>query len=131
MNIDDLTNGQSYFLPLNTPCDIAHNFGFIYENNPYLIHSGIDCRAKKGTPVRSINNGRVILVAKMFRREGNMVIVCHGLGVCSVYMHLSKFGQVEEIRKLKNGKVKKPKNWLNLPIINSLIYMPVKMILFL
>src|SRR3989344_7792556 len=43
----------------------------------------------------AVNSGRVILVAKKFRQEGNMVIVNHGLGIFSVYMHLSKFNVKE------------------------------------
>ncbi len=42
-------------------------------------------------PVRAVNSGRVILIAKNFYREGNAVILSHGLGIFSIYMHLSAF----------------------------------------
>jgi len=53
-------------------------------------HRGIDIAAKRGTPIRSMNNGKVIL-AGHYTEEGNMVMVDHGHGLISAYLHLSKF----------------------------------------
>jgi murein DD-endopeptidase MepM/ murein hydrolase activator NlpD len=41
--------------------------------------------------VRAIGSGKVALVARSYMTEGNMVILDHGSGIFSVYMHLSKF----------------------------------------
>lgn len=87
----DLTGGLKYIEPLYNSEDIIDPFGLIYKNNSYREHGGIDLRAPVGTRVVAINSGKVVLVAKKFRREGNMVILNHGLGIFSVYMHLSKF----------------------------------------
>lgn len=87
----DLTGGLGYIDPLGMARDVIDPFGYIYENNPHRSHDGVDLRAPVGTPVRSVNNGRVVLVAKKFRTEGNVLIINHGLGIFSVYMHLSKF----------------------------------------
>ena len=91
--LTDLTNGRNYIYPLDAAVDIIDPFGPIYGNNPYLFHTGIDWRARVGTPVKAVNGGRIVLVAKNYRRsrEGNMLILYHGLGIYSVYMHLSKF----------------------------------------
>lgn len=99
----DLTGGLGYSDPLSLARDISDPFGPIYSNNPYRKHGGIDLRAPVGTPVRAINSGKVVLVAKKFRAEGNMLIVSHGLGIFSVYMHLSKF-TVKEGDLVKQGQ---------------------------
>jgi len=91
----DLTSGLKYIDPLYFADDVIDPFGLIYRNNPYREHRGVDLGAKVGTRVVAVNSGRVILVAKKFRQEGNMVIVNHGLGIFSVYMHLSKFNVKE------------------------------------
>ena len=56
-------------------------------------HGGVDFRAKVGTPVRVINSGRVLLVHNfpIPGTEGKMIVVDHGSGILSLYLHLSKF----------------------------------------
>jgi len=92
----DLTNGPYYIDPLGIDRDVIDPFGPIYRNNPYLFHTGVDLRVPVGAPIKAVNGGKVVLVAKRFYREGNMVIISHGLGIFSMYMHLSKF-------RVKNG----------------------------
>ena len=100
----DLTGGLGYVDPLGIARDIIDPFGYIYKNNPYRPHEGVDLKAPIGTQVMAVNNGKVVLVAKRFRAEGNMVIINHGLGIFSVYMHLSKF-QVKEGDMVKRGQI--------------------------
>ncbi len=100
----DLTNGLGYIDPLGIPRDPIDHFGLIYKNNPYRRHEGVDLRTPIGSEVRAINGGKVVLVARNFRAEGNMVIINHGLGVFSVYMHLSKF-RVKEGDTVKQKQV--------------------------
>ena len=87
----DLTGGLSYADPFCFARDVIDPFGFIYINNPYRKHEGVDLRSPAGMPVRATNAGRVIMVARNFYREGNVLVINHGLGIFSVYMHLSKF----------------------------------------
>jgi len=101
---EDLTDGRSYIDPLDLTRNFVDGFGFIYENNPYRTHDGVDLRAPVGTPIKAINRGKVVLVAKRFRNEGNMLILDHGLGIFSVYMHLSRFGKVEVLNRSKKSK---------------------------
>lgn len=54
------------------------------------IHKGLDYGAPLGTPVRAANNGVVTLVAEDFKMHGKTVIIDHGQGVCTIYLHLSK-----------------------------------------
>lgn len=91
MAVFDLTDDSFYEDPMNLARDVMDPFGPIYGNNPHLFHTGVDLRAPVGTIVKAVNKGRVVLTAKRFSREGNMIIINHGLGIFSIYMHLSKF----------------------------------------
>ncbi len=53
------------------------------------IHRGMDFRAPSGTPVAAANSGRVVLAQHLFY-EGNCVVIDHGLGFSTLYMHLSR-----------------------------------------
>lgn len=52
-------------------------------------HRGIDYGAPVGTRVRSCNAGKVVLARRLHKR-GKAVIVDHGWGVYSEYLHLSR-----------------------------------------
>jgi len=62
-------------------------------------HRGVDLRTGKNVPVVSINSGVVIMAENDFLREGNVIVVYHGLGIFSLYAHLS------EIKTAKGEKV--------------------------
>ena len=66
------------------------------------VHQGSDYRAKVGTPVSSMNSGRVVLVRNLFF-EGGCIIVDHGQGLLTIYMHLSKF-TVKEGDRVDRGQ---------------------------
>jgi Peptidase family M23 len=53
------------------------------------IHRGTDFHAGSGTPVAAANDGVVMIAQGMFY-EGNLVVVDHGQGFSTLYMHLSK-----------------------------------------
>lgn len=52
------------------------------------LHQGLDYAVPKGTPVAALNRGIVLLARPMFF-EGNCVILDHGQGLLTIYMHLS------------------------------------------
>lgn len=69
---------------------VTDTYGYVRTTGPYSIaHKGVDFRAEEGTPVLSVNRG-VVRVARRYRNYGNTVVVDHGLGLMSFYMHLSK-----------------------------------------
>lgn len=75
---------------------ITDTYGYSRQTVGYEIsHKGTDFRAPTGTEVMSINDGRVIL-ARSFRNYGKTVVIDHGEGVLSLYMHLSEFRVMEE-----------------------------------
>jgi murein DD-endopeptidase MepM/ murein hydrolase activator NlpD len=66
-------------------------------------HQGLDYRAVMGTPVAAMNSGRVILARNLFF-EGNCVVLDHGHGLLTMYLHLSAF-KVKEGALVKRGQV--------------------------
>lgn len=75
---------------------ITDTYGYSRQTVGYEIsHKGTDFRAPVGTEIMTINDGKVILV-KSFRNYGKTVVVDHGEGVMSLYMHLSEFRVMEE-----------------------------------
>ncbi|MCS6984767.1 MAG: M23 family metallopeptidase [Leptospiraceae bacterium] len=53
------------------------------------VHRGIDLRGLVGEPVYAMADGRVVLAASLYY-EGNFVLLSHGHGIFTGYMHLSE-----------------------------------------
>jgi peptidase M23-like protein len=66
------------------------------------VHGGLDYHAPVGRPVNAINGGTVILARDLFF-EGNCVVLDHGQGLLSLYMHLSEIG-VHEGERVERGQ---------------------------
>ena len=67
------------------------------------VHLGIDLRAPLGTPVKAINHAEVLLAREMFF-EGGFVILDHGQGLLSLYLHLSEI-KVRPGEFVKRGQI--------------------------
>lgn len=100
MNTAPVWDG-SFSAPLET--EISTEFGVrrILNGKKTSVHRGMDFRGKVGAPVRAINAGRVVLARELFY-GGNTLIIDHGMGLYSVYMHLSKI-QVREGSPVSKG----------------------------
>jgi murein DD-endopeptidase MepM/ murein hydrolase activator NlpD len=66
-------------------------------------HLGLDFRVPSGTPVEAMNDGTVLL-ARLLYFEGNFVVIDHGQGLLTLYLHLSEF-KVKEGEQVKRGQV--------------------------
>ncbi len=61
-----------------------------YQGGPPTgYHGGIDLAAPEGTPIYAAANGVVVLAEPLFVR-GNIVVIDHGVGVHTLYFHLSQ-----------------------------------------
>jgi murein DD-endopeptidase MepM/ murein hydrolase activator NlpD len=62
----------------------------VFNGSVQSTHQGLDFRVPSGTSVAAANRGRVIVAQPLFF-EGNCVMIDHGQGLLTIYMHLSKF----------------------------------------
>lgn len=87
---------QAYFnSPFTFPLQKIQNSGLVFgeliKSTDYQIqHFGTDLRAGSGTKVYAINDGKVVL-EKELSNYGKTVIIDHGLGIFSLYLHLDEF----------------------------------------
>jgi murein DD-endopeptidase MepM/ murein hydrolase activator NlpD len=67
------------------------NFGRrrVLNGEPSSPHTGVDFPAPTGTPVHAAQAGRVVLAEPLYF-SGNTVLIDHGLGVYTLYGHLSQ-----------------------------------------
>jgi hypothetical protein len=82
--------GEGNFI-IPTEGEVAPNFGErrILNNQPRSSHSGVDISSPYGAPVRASNTGRVVLANDLYF-AGKSVVIDHGLGVFTQYLHFSK-----------------------------------------
>ncbi|MGH9839579.1 MAG: M23 family metallopeptidase [Blastocatellia bacterium] len=71
-----------------------------FNNVRQSVHQGLDYRASTGSPVQAMNSGVVVLAREMFY-EGGLVVIDHGHGLLSLYLHLSEFRVKEGDRVAK------------------------------
>tara|TARA_R110002072_G_scaffold85793_1_gene194040 strand:- start:714 stop:1457 length:744 start_codon:yes stop_codon:yes gene_type:complete len=64
----------------------------VYQGQPGAYHGGVDVAGATGTPVVAPADGVVILaaVAKPFTLEGHLLMIDHGHGLNSAFLHLSR-----------------------------------------
>jgi len=73
-----------------------------FNHKVQSVHQGLDFRAETGTPVGAMNSGVVVLAREMFY-EGGFVVIDHGQGLLTLYMHLSeiKAHEGDSVEKLQ------------------------------
>jgi len=74
----------------------------VFNGTVESTHQGLDFRVPSGTLVAAVNSGRVILARLLFF-EGNCVVLDHGQGLLTLYLHLSKF-LIKEGDDVKKGQ---------------------------
>lgn len=62
----------------------------ILAGTPSAPHAGLDIGAKAGSPVTAPAAGMVRLAQGPFTLEGNLVMIDHGMGLVSAFLHLSR-----------------------------------------
>jgi murein DD-endopeptidase MepM/ murein hydrolase activator NlpD len=81
-------------LPMQRPVpgEVTSEYGLrrVFNGQERNPHKGIDFDAEEGDPVAALDRGVVVLTAEHYY-SGKLVAVDHGLGVFSLYLHLSAF----------------------------------------
>lgn len=93
----------AFAAPADTPQTSPFGTRRTYNGKTQSIHQGLDFRAAVGTPIQASNHGRVLIAQEMYY-EGGFVVVDHGDGIFTLYMHLSKF-QVKPGEAVEKGQV--------------------------
>jgi murein DD-endopeptidase MepM/ murein hydrolase activator NlpD len=75
----------------------------IFNGKAQSTHLGLDFRVPSGTPVAAMNDGTVLLARPLYF-EGNFVVLDHGQGLLTLYLHLSEF-KVKEGDQVKRGQI--------------------------
>ncbi len=89
--------------PVSTLVSEAYGTSRTFNGKLASVHRGLDFHASMGTPVHASNAGEVVLARELFY-EGNCVVIDHGLGFMTMYMHLSKF-EVKEGENVEKDQV--------------------------
>jgi murein DD-endopeptidase MepM/ murein hydrolase activator NlpD len=79
-----------FVAPVSDPISDIFGTARVFNDQVQSRHQGLDFAAPPGTDVHAINNGVVILARPMFF-EGNCIVIDHGQGLLSLYLHLSAF----------------------------------------
>ena len=87
------TNAKSLwtkpFIPPLPQMVVTAPYGNSRKTGEYSIpHKGADYRAKDGTEIMALNRG-VVRIAQTFRNHGKTIVIDHGQGLMSFYLHLS------------------------------------------
>jgi len=75
----------------------------VFNGEVKSSHQGLDFRVGTGTPVAAMNDGTVLLARPLYF-EGNFIVLDHGQGLLTLYMHLSEF-KVKEGDKVTRGQI--------------------------
>jgi murein DD-endopeptidase MepM/ murein hydrolase activator NlpD len=74
----------------------------VFNGETQSLHQGLDYAVPQGTPVHALNSGTVLLARPLYF-EGNCVVLDHGQGLLTLYLHLSEFS-VKEGEAVKRGQ---------------------------
>ena len=77
--------------PVKEPANSAFGTRSVYNGQARTPHGGADFASPEGTPIASPNAGRVVLAGSRYF-TGGTVIIDHGLGLFSLFAHLSSIG---------------------------------------
>lgn len=94
---------DNFVVPIEAPITGVYGSQRIYNGTPKRPHFGIDYAAPLGTPVYAPASGKVTLVHDDMYYSGGTLIVDHGYGVSSTFIHLSEV-VVKEGQEITQGQ---------------------------
>jgi murein DD-endopeptidase MepM/ murein hydrolase activator NlpD len=103
--VDSLGWRQDFIWPVKGRLSGFFGSQRIYNGSPGSYHSGLDIAMPTGTPFVAPADGVVVLAAKTpFTLEGHLLMIDHGMGLNSAFLHCSEL-LVEEGQVVKQGQV--------------------------
>lgn len=81
---------QVFTVPAVGPVTGVYGSQRILAGTPSAPHAGLDIGAAAGAPVVAPASGMVRLAEGPFTLEGNLVMIDHGFGLVSAFLHLSR-----------------------------------------
>ncbi len=104
--LNRVTPAREWSGQFTAPADAAISDVFgserVFNGKSSSPHQGLDFRVPSGTPVAAMNDGTVLLARPLYF-EGNFVVLDHGQGLLTLYLHLSEF-KVKEGDQVKRGQ---------------------------
>ncbi|PIP94584.1 MAG: hypothetical protein COW00_08705 [Bdellovibrio sp. CG12_big_fil_rev_8_21_14_0_65_39_13] len=85
---------EAFELPIDSEITSIYGSRRVFNKKKQTQHLGTDFRAPVGEPIKAANAGRVVVARELFF-TGNTVTIDHGLGIFTIYGHLSKLNAVE------------------------------------
>src|SRR5581483_1162965 len=92
----------SFTAPVSAVVSDVFGTARVFNGKTQSMHQGVDYAVPSGTVVKAINGGTVLLARPLFF-EGNCVVLDHGQGLLSLYLHLSKL-EVKEGEHVSRGQ---------------------------
>ena len=92
----------SFRAPLQAPISDVFGTRRVFNGKVQSVHQGLDFAASAGATVSAVNAGTVLLARPLYF-EGNCVVLDHGQGLLTLYMHLSQF-EVHEGEHVQRGQ---------------------------
>ena len=93
----------AFIRPVPDPANSSFGTRSIYNGQPRSPHSGTDFLSGTGRAIKAPNAGRVVIAEALYF-TGGTVVIDHGLGVLSLFAHLSAIA-VHEGDLVKTGDV--------------------------
>jgi murein DD-endopeptidase MepM/ murein hydrolase activator NlpD len=88
--------------PVDAPISDAFGTRRTFNGKVQSMHQGLDYAVPQGTPVSAVNAGTVLLAGALYF-EGNCVVIDHGQGLLTLYLHLSEV-KVKQGERVKRGQ---------------------------
>jgi murein DD-endopeptidase MepM/ murein hydrolase activator NlpD len=93
----------AFIRPVPDPANSSFGTRSIYNGQPRSPHGGTDFLSGTGRAIKAPNAGRIVLAEPLYF-TGGTVVIDHGLGLLSLFAHLSSIG-VREGDLVKTGDV--------------------------
>ncbi|MGH9503325.1 MAG: M23 family metallopeptidase [Terriglobales bacterium] len=88
--------------PVEAPVSDVFGTRRTFNGKVQSMHQGLDYGVPTGTPVSAVNAGTVLLAGPLYF-EGNCVVLDHGQGLLTLYLHLSEI-KVKQGERVARGK---------------------------